>query len=72
MQNGQGSSRRLGWLDVGWKAGMFRAWMSGTSRPELKDLEEKKSAILSNVGPVKDVQHGRVVGVSQRDTPRSS
>ena len=51
---------------------MFRAWMSGTSGPGLKDLEEKKSAILSNVGPVKDVQHGRVVGVSQRDTPRSS
>ena len=48
---------------------MFRAWMSGTSGLGLKDLEEKKSAILSNVGPVKDVQRGRVVGVSQRDTP---
>ena len=60
------------WSGLQPKAGMFRAWMSGTSGPGLKDLEEKKSAILSNVGPVKDVQHGRVVGVSQRDTPRSS
>ena len=60
------------WSGLQPKAVMFRAWMSGTSGPGLKDLEEKKSAILSNVGPVKDVQHGRVVGVSQRDTPRSS
>ena len=60
------------WSGLQPMAGMFRAWMSGTSGAGLKDLEDKKGTMLSNLGPLKDVQQRRVAGVSQRDTLRSS